>query len=477
MFKEKRSRRYIVLAGVTGAAGALLAACGQATSSSPAASAGSSSGNTSASKGASNAASAAPTSAPKPTTAPVQAKAPVNLTVKTWTNIINIPVWEQAVKRFNEANAADKITVTMEHVPDDYWTKLTAEYAAGTPPDIIYASPADLQSVALKGMVHELSAHLKQDTINLSDINPPAQLPFMWGGKVWALACWNDTRVLTINKSAFQAAGISLPPQTWDGPGWTIDDFVSAAQKLNDSANNRWGVVNEGLGSLKRMAWHFGAYYWDDDKLPTRSAFNSTENVNGLKWIRDLQYASRVMAPNEVPGQFGGWEKMFRNGQSFITWCAYKHVTAGWRDIKDFEWMPVPMPKGKTRMSNVSPQSFAIVSLTKNPNEAWTVLKDFSLGEGNAIMAGVSSMPAYKKTDVYKVAQVPDADRWMIKLLQDSMNAGKAEVPHPNVKNEMLAAMDEQMKDLMADKISPQDAARNGADKVNALFDQFGLVK
>jgi hypothetical protein len=57
------------------------------------------------------------------------------------------------------------------------------------------------------------------------------------------------------------------------------------------------------------------------------------------------------------------------------------------------------------------------------------------------------------------------------------MNSGKPEVPHPNVKLEMLQAMDAVTKDLLDDKISAQDAARSGADQVNAIFDQYGIKK
>jgi multiple sugar transport system substrate-binding protein len=300
----------------------------------------------------------------------------------------------------------------------------------------------------------------------------------MFDGKIWALACWNDTRILTINKSAFQAAGIPLPPETLDGPGWTVDDFLNAARKLNDPANNKYAFIPEGgAGSVGRLAWLFGAYYWNDEKVPTRSAFNTPEYVRGLEWARDLQTAHRVMPPLSFPGQFGGHDKMFPAGMMPIAYAAYKHITAGWQDIKDFEWSVAPLPRGTRRMHHVSPQAFAAVSSTKYPKEAWTVVKDYSTGEANAIMASVSSMPSYKKTDIFKVANVPAERRWMIKLIHDALNAGKPNVPHPNVKLEMIQAMDAAVTDLLNEKVSPQEAAKQGADKVNALFDQYGVKK
>jgi multiple sugar transport system substrate-binding protein len=404
-------------------------------------------------------------------------RAPVSIRVKTWTNIINIPTWEKAFKAFNDAHAADKLTVVLEHQPTDYDAKVTAEYAAGSAPDVIYQNPAPMQAMAVQGMVKDHSAEVKADKFNTADIAPGAQLPYMWEGKIYGLAAWSDTRVLSINVNAFKAAGIPLPPQTADAPGWTVDDFVAAARKLSDASSNKFAFVHEGVGSLKRFSWQWGAYYWNDDKVPTRSAFGTPENVSGLQWVRDLQYGHRVMASRTFANDFGGWEKMFPQGMMPIAYCAYKHVTAGWQEIKDFEWSIAPMPRMKTRMHHVSPQAFAMMSATKNPVDGWTVVKDFSVGEANAIMASVSSMPAYKKTDVYKVANIGQDKRWMIKLLQDSMGTGKPEVPHPNIRLEMLAAMDAVTTDLMDDKIGPAEAAKSGQDKVNALFDQFGLRK
>jgi multiple sugar transport system substrate-binding protein len=404
-----------------------------------------------------------------------RSKNPVTLRVKTWTNIINIPTWEKAFKAFNDAHATDKITIAIEHVPDDYDNKLITEFAGGAAPDVIYQSPASMQGFANRGITRDLSPDIKADKFNMADINPPAQLPYQWEGKIWALACWNDTRVLSINVNAFKAAGVALPPQTWDAPGWTMDDFIAAAKKLTNTAENRPAFVHEGVGSLKRFAWQFGAYYWNDDKVPTRSAFGTPENVTGLQWVLDLQNAHRVMGDRNYAGPLGGFEKMFPAGTVPITYAAYKHVTAGWQVIKDFEWSIAPMPKSKVRMGHVSPQAFATVSSTKFPAEAWMAVKDLSTGESNAIMASVSSMPSYKKTDVYKVANIPQDKRWMIKLLQDAMNTGKPEVPHPNVKPEMLTAMDAVTTDLLDGKIGAAETAKTGADKVNALFDQYGI--
>lgn len=410
--------------------------------------------------------------------APAKEKVPVKINVWTWTNVINKPVWDRAQARFDESHAKDKLTVALSYFADQptYWTKLTAEYAAGTPPDVIYGSPLETQDVASKGMLKDLSAAIKRDKFDINDINPPAQLPYMFEGKVWGLASWNDTRILSYNVNAFKAAGIPLPPQTLDGAGWTVDDFISAARKLNDPQNNKYAYVPDDItGGTLRLPWLFGGYYWNDEKVPTRSGLNTPETVRGFELGRDLMTAHRVMPPRALPATLGGHDKMFPAGMMPIAWAAYKHVTAGWAEIKDFEWAVAPLPRGTRRMHHVSPQAFGAISASKTPEEAWTVVKDYSTGEANEIMATVSSLPSYKKTDVYKVAAVPTERRWMIKLLADALNAGKSLVPHPNVKLEMNNAMNAAVNDMLDEKISPSEAAKTASDKVNALFDAAGI--
>ena len=41
----------------------------------------------------------------------------------------------------------------------------------------------------------------------------------------------------------------------------------------------------------------------------------------------------------------------------------------------------------------------------------------------------------------------------------------------------MNTAMNAAVNDMLDEKISPQEAAKTGADKFNALFDQFGVKK
>ncbi len=64
---------------------------------------------------------------------------------------------------------------------------------------------------------------------------------------------------------------------------------------------------------------------------------------------------------------------------------------------------------------------------------------------------------------------------WMLKMMQNAFACAKAEIPHPNVRVDQLEAMDAFVAAVLDEKISAHKSARQGVDKVNALFDEHGV--
>ncbi|MDQ3702871.1 MAG: hypothetical protein M3442_18390 [Chloroflexota bacterium] len=64
---------------------------------------------------------------------------------------------------------------------------------------------------------------------------------------------------------------------------------------------------------------------------------------------------------------------------------------------------------------------------------------------------------------------------WMLKMMQNALAGAKAESPHPNVRVDQLKAMAASVTDVLDEKISAHKSANQGADKVNALFDEYGV--
>lgn len=382
----------------------------------------------------------------------------------TWTAAANLPVWQEAIDSFQEKNP--DISVTMEHTPSDaYWDKLTVSYAGGTAPDIIYAPPDQAQRTGSQGMLLELTPYIEKDGLNLEDINPPSQRPFIWDDKVWAICAWNDTRYMIYNKTLFKEAGLPDLPEEWDGE-FSMDQFLEYALALTDPDTQTWGYVFEGNTSAARWSWLFGAHYWDNQDEPTRAVMDSPEGIRGLQFVQDMVYTHKV-APSTAEN-VGGSDPMFQTGKVGMIWAGFKSAAAVHAEITEFEWGISTIPKEVERTSIISPQSFAIISKSQVPDAAWAVVKYFTFEDGNVILTQLTSMPANRNVDFSAVSPL---EPWQNQLLQDALRTGRTEIPHPNVKPQMITVINEEMDQLMANLKTGEEVAIAMASRINEIFD------
>lgn len=461
---SRRSALHLLI----GAAGAtaivpLLAACGGATTSATAAVSGATGKVSAVAQTGATSSQAAPA-----TTAPGGKGSTLHL--YTWTAAANLPYWKQAITSFQSKNPT--IHVTLDYTPgQQYWDKLTVEYAGGTTPDVIYASPSNAQDVATKGMVLDLTSYINRDKFAMADINPASQQPYQWGGKIWGICCWNDTRYTIYNKTLFKAAGLPDLPQTWDG-AFTLDQFLSYAQKLTDPAKQQWGYVFEDQLHAAHFSWLFDSYFWDDPNYPTKAVMDSANGQQGFQFVQDMVYKYKV-APT-ISANMGGSDAMFQTGKVGMVWGGYKSAAVVDKPIKAFEWGISTIPMGKKRVSNLSPQAFQIVSKSKLADDSWTLVKYITADQGNAILCEAASMPANKSIDFSKVSPLQP---WQNTLLQTSLKGGLADDPHPNIKPQFFKIMTSEIDALMANSESGAQAAKNMASKINAIFQPYVVPK
>lgn len=455
--------RTLLAAATVPAIAPLLAACGAAAQGSAVAA---SAGTTTAV--ATQTAAAVTTAAAAAATSAASGAATIHF--YTWTAAANLPTWKKTVADFAQQNPS--INVVLDYTPGQaYWDKLTVEYAGGTSPDLIYASPANAQDVATKGMALDLTSYISQDKFKLSDINPASQQPYQWGGKVWGLCSFTDTRYTIYNKTLFRAAGLPDLPQTWDGE-FTLDQFISYAQKLTDPSKQQWGYVFEDQLHAAHFSWLFDSYYWDDASYPTKAIMDTANGQAGFQFMQDMVYKYKV-APT-LSANMGGSDAMFATGKVGMVWGGYKSAAVVDKPIKAFEWGISTIPMGKKRVSNLSPNGFQIISKTKEPAGAWKLLQYITAGQGEATLASTTSMPANQGLDFSKVSPL---EPWQNTLLQTALKGGLSDDPHPNIKPEFFKIMTSEIDALMANAETGSQAAINMASKINAIFQPYVVTK
>lgn len=101
--------------------------------------------------------------------------------------------------------------------------KLLAAFHAGKPPDVVELGSDWVAQFSSAGVLWELPP----DSVELDRFVPFAHPPCFWNGKLYAVPWIVDTRVLFLNRTALENAGLpSVPPRTWQ-------ELLERAQQLH----------------------------------------------------------------------------------------------------------------------------------------------------------------------------------------------------------------------------------------------------
>ena len=182
------------------------------------------------------------------------------------------------------------VTVEYEIVPNQgFGEKVTTALFAGNPPDVL----KDLQwnpDWARDGLLAPIDEFLT-DEDREDFIGYALEKGFVDGQHyIWP---WNNSNngmgsTLLLNASLFEERGVPLPDD-----GWTLDEFLDAAQKLTvdedgDGTPEVYAITLAAQDTNNMLAWlhRFGARLLNEDA--TAFALNSPEGVRALEFMIDL---------------------------------------------------------------------------------------------------------------------------------------------------------------------------------------------
>lgn len=158
----------------------------------------------------------------------------------------------------------------------------------------------------------------------------------------------NDTAVgMIINKTAFDAAGVSYP--TTEEERWTWDEFEAAVKEVaekNEKITTPF-VIDHSQQRSGTMLYQFGMEYFDPADS-TKFAFRSDDTKKGVEFFLNMFKEGGISKPSIGTGA--------ENAQDvFKTGTVAAHMAGNWvisdytQNIKDFEWAPVLMPYDKEK--------------------------------------------------------------------------------------------------------------------------------
>lgn len=270
---------------------------------------------------------------------------------------------------------------------NDYNTKFRTLLAGGQPPDVMRLNDDFLREMADKKLVRDLAPYFKgKDGINVADYYADVLDFGKFGSAYRALPIGLSPRVIYYNKTAFQAAGVPLPPSTWTMKGWSWDDFLSAAQALT-KGTEQYGLEMT-LDSGIEESWPRNnggpGIYSKDGRTFTLA---EDQGVEAMQWIADLAVKHKV-GPQwaSIQGTNAHFD-LFTTGKVTMNMGPMSDYTYYQGAIKDFEWGIAPLPGKVDQVQTGGFTLFVIPSKAKNPDAAWDFLHYLSGEAGGQVFA------------------------------------------------------------------------------------------
>ena len=268
------------------------------------------------------------------------------------------PAYQQCADAFHTANPNVTVKIS-QYGWDDYWTKLTTGFVAGTAPDVFTNHLSKYPEFITQGQLLALDATLTKDGVNTSNFQ--AGLSDLWvgqDGKRYGLPKDFDTVAIFYNKALTKAAGVAdsdLANLTWNPTdGGTYQKMIAhltvdANGKRGDEAGfDKTKVKVYGLGldggsgggnGQTQWSMYSGTTGWNfTDKNPwgTKYNYDKPEFQNTITWMRSLIEKGYMPSLESVTGQssadtYGaGKTAMITNGSWMINQMfSYKGVDTG----------------------------------------------------------------------------------------------------------------------------------------------------
>jgi multiple sugar transport system substrate-binding protein len=422
------------------------------------------------------------------TTAPVEpvaTKAPVveekPVVVAVWSG----PEHDNLVKVADEYTKKTGKQVIVEEVAREaYFDKLNTVVAnCGTDYDAFYAMSDFIPTYVAANGLKDLNTFFEDPAVVSSDFTlddyGKATEFFTFDNKLYVLPSEGDTAWLWYRKDLFDKAGLT-PPETWD-------EFLTAAQTLNDPANGTYGAV---IGAKPDEAWWDFMYYLFGMGGELLNPDN-TVAINTETGVKALTFYANLLKQGLVPpdvATYGYTEIMeaLSTGKAAmgIEWMAAA------QDLQDCEkslcdengnpllgYTLTPGIKQDDgtikRHTGGSQWGWAIPACSENQLEAYKFIEWLTSPEGAKLWAMNGGIPGNIRalSDPEVTAKIPQ-----FKLLAEVMPY-RSIFPTLTVSPEMLPVVNEGVVAAVTGTKDPQAAADEMASKLEEILKSGGYLK
>jgi ABC-type glycerol-3-phosphate transport system substrate-binding protein len=341
------------------------------------------------------AAAAAPTTAAAaaPAAAAAGSKAPVELRIHDWAQDPNDTFYGPLFKKFEAEHP--NIKIKREWFPrDDLHTKELSLAATGQIGDTVrYNVAVNGPELRFKGVVQSLTPFIQKDTkwaqADHKQFFPGNIANYTAEGQQWGYPVVGHPGCLQyyVNQTMADKLGIKLPDAS-TGYHWTFEQateiFNKATQKGSDGRVSVYGyspcIGNEGVVGVLRA---FGGDVYSQDGKQV--LIGKDESIAGLQWMADQWNKAKNALPLDAGAKQPNVLDFFPTEKIFAFVSTSSQPGNLKRLVGDkWKWIILPPPTVKPTdkfPTQISSDGYGMSKATKNPDEAWEVVKLYASKE------------------------------------------------------------------------------------------------
>lgn len=404
-----------------------------------------------------------PAAQPEATQASVEK--PVTIRVMTFFAYDNPEVEQSVVAAFEAANPNIKVQLDLASY-DDIFTKLKADIAAGTPPDVISMNYENLRQFATLGAIEPLTEYVARNNYDMSIYFENTVAMHTLDGVLYGLPATFSDVVLYYNKKMFDEASVAYPDGTWD---WA--KLVEESKKFVKDVDGDGVIDTYGYGPAW---WPMYLFLYNTNILTadnSKCALNAPEGLQAINAYVNLQGKDGVTANREAQASQGDWDR-------FIAGKLAMYQAGPWAvkpfndNIKNFEWDIADNPKGTTQGTFLYSNTYAITSGSKAKDAAWEFIKFATGPEGSTLrQKGQFEISTVKSVaDSIFVVSMKGQSPSKPEIFMTATSYGKKLSEHPRFQ-EILDAIQPELDLAMTGKKTVEEAMNAACQAVNAILE------
>ncbi len=249
----------------------------------------------------------------------------------------------------------------------DMRTKLVADFAAGTPPDIAAEPGAWVSEFAQQGLLTPMSTFIEND--------PDSGFPDDWqtssitkntvDGEIYGVQIHLTCGTLVYNVDMLKDAGYDAPPKNWE--------------EFREIAVATTGSGKYGFAPNPSFGYYFPWLYQNDadwyDPEAREMVFASDEAMEAIQFLGDLIHKDRAAPPPIQGADYEGPQKLFTAGRAAMIITGPWDVTPIRQGNPDLNWAVAPSLTHKSQATMQGGVSLMIPAASKHPEMAWELIK------------------------------------------------------------------------------------------------------